>query len=75
MDISKSLIADENVTGKYTKEELMEALPPVSSIISKCEKARLKFAEGTPHNTRFKKIIKAMYISKSLITDEIRKRG
>lgn len=66
--ISKSLITDENVLDKYTKEELMEALRPVSSIISKCEKAQQKFAEGTSHHTRFKKMIKAMYISKSLIT-------
>lgn len=75
MYISKSLITDENVMDKYTKGELIEALRPVSSIISKCEKAQLKFAEGTSHHTRFKNIIKAMYISKSLITDEISKRG
>jgi len=59
---------------KYTKEELIEALRPVSSIISKCEKAQLKFKEGTSHHTRVNNIIKAMYISKLLITDEISKR-
>ncbi|HDK7167771.1 TPA: hypothetical protein PTV44_001625 [Clostridium botulinum] len=75
MYISKSLITDENVMDKYTKEELIEALRPVSSVISKCEKAQLKFEEGTSHHKRFKNIIKAMYISKSLITDEISKRG
>jgi len=57
------------------KEELIEALRPVSSIISKCEKAQLKFMEGTSHHTRFKIMIKAMDISRSLITDEISKRG
>ena len=72
--ISKSLITDENVKDKFTKNELIEALRPVSSIISKCEKAQLKFGEGTSHHTRFKKMIKAMYISKSLITGEISKR-
>ena len=60
---------------KYTKEELLKALPPVSSVISKCEKAQLKFVEGTVNHTRLKNIIKAMYISKSLITNEISKRG
>lgn len=75
MYISKSLITNENVIDKYTKEELIEALRPVSSIISKCEKAQLKFEEGTTHHTRFKKLIEAMYISKALITDEISKRG
>jgi hypothetical protein len=73
--ISKALIIDENIMDKYTKEELIEALRPVSSVISKCEKAQLKFVEGTSHHTRFKSIIKSMYISKSLITDEINKRG
>lgn len=73
--ISKSLMTDENVMDKYTKDELIEALRPVSSIISKCEKAQLKFVEGTSHHTRFKQMIKAMSISKSLITDEISKRG
>jgi len=75
MYISKALITDENVMDKYTKDELIEALRPVSSIISKCEKAQLKFVEGTSHHTRFKNIINAMYISKALITDEISKRG
>ncbi|WP_047810290.1 hypothetical protein [Desulfosporosinus acididurans] len=75
MYISKSLITDENVLDKYTKDELIEALRPVSSIISKCEKAQQKFAEGTSHHTRFKSMIKAMDISRSLIKDEIRKRG
>jgi hypothetical protein len=71
--ISKLLITDKDIMGKYTKEELMEALPPVASIISKCEKAQLKFAEGTGHYARLKNIIKAMYISKALIIDEISK--
>jgi hypothetical protein len=75
LHISKSLMIDENVVDKYTKEELIEALRPISSIISKCEKAQLKFAEGTSHYTRFTKMIKAMYVSKTLITDEISKRG
>ena len=73
--ISKSLITGENIMDKYTKEELSEALPPVSSVISKCEKAQLKFVEGNVNHTHLKNIIKAMYISKSLITNEINKRG
>ncbi len=72
--ISKSLITYEDSMDKYTKEELMEALPPVVSIISKCEKAKLRFEDGTSHHTRLKNIINAMYISKSLIADEINKR-
>ncbi|WP_255654908.1 hypothetical protein [Clostridioides sp. ZZV15-6598] len=75
MYISKSLITNENIIDKYTKEELIEALRPVSSSINKCEKAQSKFAEGTTNYKRFRNIIKAMYISKSLITDEISGRS
>ncbi|HBF65624.1 MAG TPA: hypothetical protein DDW34_07625, partial [Clostridium sp.] len=45
--ISKSFIMHEDDLSKYTKEDLIDALKPVSSIISKCEKAQLKFKEGT----------------------------
>ena len=72
--ISESLITDEDVMNKYTKDELIEALRPLSSIISKCEKAQLKFLVGTSQHTRFMNMINAMVISKSLITDEISKR-
>ncbi|MGL6106649.1 hypothetical protein, partial [Romboutsia sp.] len=75
MYISKTLLEDEDIIDKYTKEELEKAMPPVTSVISKCEKAYLKAVEGTSTHTRLKKIIKAMYISKSLINDEISKKS
>ncbi|MDU1540021.1 MAG: hypothetical protein E6902_10405 [Paeniclostridium sordellii] len=75
MYISKTLITGENISDKYTKEELKDSIRPVTSVISKCEKAQLKFEEGTSFYNRFKKIIDAMYISKSLIADEINKRN
>jgi hypothetical protein len=75
LKISKSLMTGEGTLGKFSKQELIDALTPISSIISKCEKAQEKHSEGTAHYTRLKKIIKAMYISKALITDEIGKRG
>lgn len=56
---------------KFTRVELVAALSVVSSTINKCKKAQLKFVEGTTHHTRFKNIINAMYISESLISDEI----
>jgi hypothetical protein len=71
--IAEALTAGENIAGRYANEELEEALRPVASIISKCEKAQLKFAEGTSHHTRFESIIKAMHVSKALIEDEIAK--
>ncbi|MBK1810774.1 hypothetical protein JHL18_09005 [Clostridium sp. YIM B02505] len=73
--ISKALITAEDITEKYTKEELIKAQPPVASIISKCEKAQLNSTEGTAQHTRLNKIIKAMYISKALIAEEISRRG
>lgn len=55
----------------YTSEELTEALRAINSIISKCEKAKEKFPEGNTHHTLLRNRLKAMYISKELITDAI----
>lgn len=56
---------------EYAREELEDALQKVSSIISKCEKSQLKFAEGTSQHTLLKNRIKAMQISKALIMREL----
>ena len=61
----------ENVMEQYTKIELTEALRPVVSVISKCEKAQSKFAEGTVHYRRNKNLIKAMEIAKALIEAQL----
>jgi hypothetical protein len=58
----------------YTKEELVEALRAVNSIISKCKKSLEKFPEGKSQYTLLRNRLKAMYISKSLLTDEISKK-
>jgi hypothetical protein len=55
----------------YTKEELMEALRAVDSVIHKCEKAQEKFPEGNSHHTLLRNRLKAMYISKVLIEGEL----
>lgn len=72
--ISKALISKDDIRDKYTKDELIEELAPVSSIISKSEKGIEKFTEGTAHYTRFKNLIETMSISKEFIVDEINRR-
>lgn len=72
--ISKALITDDDSITAYTREDLAESLPPVSSIISKTEKAQSKYEKGTAPYKRFEPIIKAMHISKSLIEDNLRQR-
>jgi hypothetical protein len=52
---------------QYSKNDLMETLRRVISIISKCEKAKGKFAEGTTNYNRFEKIIDSMGVCKMLI--------
>lgn len=71
MYISQALVTGEDISNQYTKEELIDALRPIDSVISKCEKAQIKFTEGTANHTRFKKIIDAMSISKGLITEAV----
>lgn len=51
----------------YTKKELEEALRAISSLISKCEKAQEKLAQGTSQWSLLKNRIKALHISSSLI--------
>ncbi|MGC6176430.1 hypothetical protein [Lacrimispora sp. 38-1] len=60
---------------KFSNEELTEALRAINSIISKCEKAQEKFPEGNSHHTLLRNRLKAMYISKELITDAISKNS
>lgn len=66
------------VTGKYEAldnceilgegflmEELKSTVPPIVSIISKCEKAQSKYEKGTAQFRRYEKIIHAMKVSKT----------
>lgn len=74
LKISKCLIENDPSIQEYTEDDLEKALPPVISIINKTEKARGKYEEGTTQFKRFSPMIEAMYIAKSLITNEISKR-
>lgn len=67
--ISKALI--ENHRGMYSQQELEKALPPVLSIINKTKKAQSKYEEGSVQYRRMAPIIRAMYISKAFIENEI----
>lgn len=73
LSIAKALMEDETV--KYTTEELENALPPITSMIHKCEAAQKKFREcSSPHN-RLKNMIQTMVTARALILDEIDKRN
>ena len=72
--IAKALISGKEKRDGYGKEELQQALTPIESIISKCEKARLKFEDGSSHYIRFSKMIDAMETAKAYIEYEINKR-
>ncbi len=72
--ISKALIENDSNIGLYTKTDLVKALPPVLSIISKTEKAQIKYDKETIQYRRFSPIIRAMYISKDFIENEISNR-
>ena len=57
----------------YTKEELEEALKSITSTLSKCEKVKMKLAEGTPQWTLLIRRIKSFEISIKLIKIELDK--
>ncbi|KNZ40848.1 hypothetical protein [Acetobacterium bakii] len=74
MYISKALITEDYEIKQYSEEELIDALKPVSSLISKCETGQRKHKVEAPQYKRFQKMIDAMDIAKSLITDELSRR-
>ncbi len=71
--LSRALISGDYNSDRYSKEELIDAVPPVSSIINKCKKGQEKFNDGTTNYTRFQRMIDAMEISKAMITEELAK--
>mgnify|MGYP003282319370 CR=1 FL=1 len=71
--ISKALLEGEDITEVYSKEDLANALPKITSIISKSENGIKKFKDGHSTYTRFKKIIDAMNTCKALVLEAIDK--
>ncbi|KLU62427.1 hypothetical protein CEB3_c12880 [Peptococcaceae bacterium CEB3] len=75
MYISRALITQDREIERYSKVELIDALKPVASVVSKCQTGQRKHEMEAPQYKRFQRIIDAMNISKTLITDEINKRS
>lgn len=75
MYVSKALLAEDGEIERYSKEELFDALKPVASVISKCESGQRKHEIEAPQYKRFQNMIDAMNMAKSLIAEEICKRG
>ncbi|SHN75624.1 hypothetical protein [Desulfitobacterium chlororespirans] len=72
LQIASSLIAKEltesNAVDCYSGEDLKNALAPITSLISKSEKARTKLAQGTWQYTMLTNNLKALHIALPLLT-------
>ncbi len=55
---------------EFSKAELEKAISLLSSTIINCEKMQLKFSEGTSQHSLLRNRIKALYISKSLLSGD-----
>lgn len=55
---------------EFNNEKLEKAISLLSSTITKCEKMQLKFLEGSSQHSLLKNRIKALYISKSLLSGD-----
>lgn len=55
---------------EFSKEELEKAISLLSSTITNCEKMQLKFSEGISQHSLLKNRIKALYISKALLSGD-----
>lgn len=56
---------------QFTREDLEKALPTIHSMITRSEKTRQKFAEGTSQASLARNRIKALQIAAALITREL----
>lgn len=65
--ISKGL-AEGDALDCYTEEDLKNALAPITSLISKSEKARAKLAQGTWQHTMLSNNLKALHLALPLLT-------
>lgn len=54
----------------YSPQEIKDTLEVLDSTIHKCEKAQIKFNEGTSQHTLLKNRLNALYLSKTLILDK-----
>ena len=55
----------------FTKEDMEKALQAIASMISKTEKTKDKFAQGTSQHTLQQNRLKALHITSSLISKEL----
>lgn len=72
--IAKALIENKGEINTVSQSDLENALPPICSIISKTEKAQIKYAEDTVQYRRLIPMIGAMYIAKAYIENEMDRR-
>lgn len=70
LTIVKSIITNDQ-TERWTKQELMDAMPPIVSIIHKCQKAQEKHDVSSIYYKRMETIIFAMQISVSFLKQAI----
>jgi hypothetical protein len=55
---------------EFNKEDIEKAISVISTTIANCEKAQMKFSEGTSQLSLLKNRIKALNISKSLLSGD-----
>jgi hypothetical protein len=53
---------------EFGKEDIEKAISVISTTIANCEKAQMKFSEGTSQHSLLRNRIKALNISKSLLS-------
>ena len=55
---------------EFGKEDIEKAISVISNTIANCEKAQMKFSEGTSQHSLLRNRIKALNISKSLLSGD-----
>jgi hypothetical protein len=75
LHIASSLISKEltesGAADCHTEEDLKNALAPITSLISKSEKAQAKLAQGTWQHTMLNNNLKALHMALPLLTKAV----
>lgn len=74
LKIVKSLLINDE-SCQHQNDEIRQALPPILSIISKCEKAQQKYEEGSVQYRRYVPLLHTMKLSLSLIEEQLKHIG
>ena len=64
---ARALLAAEAAPAAFSREQLAAALPPVTSLLAKCQKGQAGHAPNSPTHTRLARMIGPLQLARDLL--------